>query len=412
MKRIFTHLIYILLASASLAQLLSCHKDEADRWDHPGRTMERTLIIYMAGENSLSSFVSSDSAEIARGLKDVPEGCRVVLYMDDSRGSRLCVGMHDQPLQVVCQYPRNICSTDSTDMEQVLGEIFKRYPAESYGLVMWSHASGWVFAKGRQSRAAAPRRSFGIDNGQRSSSSNSGPQMDIPTLAKVLSHHPHLDFLFFDACFMQCIEVAYELRNVADWVMGSPAEIPGDGAPYDQLLGMLGTRGISPQLLLQAYYEYYTEGLGAIDYHGVILSAIRTSELPQLVAATAPLISEIMHDRTLPACWGVQSYFPVDREDYADYFAEFYDMSHFLNMRCSEGVYDQWRLVLERAVPYRFLSERWSSGYSRSMRVDDPDNCAAVSMFVPTSLHSSDEWINNYHRLEWYDAVKLSSTGW
>ena len=151
--------------------------------------MARTLIIYMAGENSLADMVSYDSLEIALGLSTVGVDHRVVVYIDDTKSSRLCVGMRNEKLQVVKTYDRNVCSTDSAEMENILREITTRYPADHYGLMLWSHASGWLPSTNKKS---AHRRVYGVDNGQRRSDANSnfGPQMELTTLANVLGHLP------------------------------------------------------------------------------------------------------------------------------------------------------------------------------------------------------------------------------
>lgn len=422
MKRILLHLIYIIAFVSGSFAISSCYH-EVDTWDHPKKTMDRTLIVYMVGENSLSRYVSADSVEMAQGLSQIPQGCRVVLYIDDVKSSRICVGTREHPFESVRVFPRNVCSTDSADMEMVLSDIFKRYPAKSYGLVMWSHASGWLFfhnRPGRQRAQNAPRRTFGIDNSRRSSTANTGVQMNVTTLARVLSHFPHLDYLFFDACFMQCIEVAYELREVADWILGSPAEIPGDGAPYNEIMSSLASAETQPNLVLQPYYDYYVTGFGHMSYHGAVLSAVKTSELPGLAAATKPLLRRVLADRNLLDCSEVQRYCPLDS---SQQFTEFYDMANVLYKHVPDDEYALWQKSLDRAVPYRYLSSRWSSANLHwPMTVEDADHCAAVSMFVPTAFYDNlwwvaDDltlynWMDEYHQLKWYDAVGMKETGW
>ena len=51
--------------------------------------------------------------------------------------------------------------------------------------------------------------------------------MNIEDLKSVLQKAPHFDFIMFDACFMQSVEVAYELRDYCDYYIGFPAENPG-----------------------------------------------------------------------------------------------------------------------------------------------------------------------------------------
>ena len=42
----------------------------------------------------------------------------------------------------------------------------------------------------------------------------------------------HFDYILFDACLMSQVEVAYELRNAADYLILSPAEVMSAGFPY------------------------------------------------------------------------------------------------------------------------------------------------------------------------------------
>lgn len=408
MKRHFPYLIYIyILFGATLMLAVGGCKEEEDTWDHPKKRLDRTLIFYMAAENSLSYFVNEDSSEIANSMTLLPEGCRAVMYIDDTKSSRLCVGTREHPMQTVKVYNRNVCSTDSTEMEAVLSEIIKRYPAKSYGLVLWSHASGWVF--NHEQESSAPRRTFGIDNGNRSVS-NSGRQMNITTLARILSHYPHFDFIFCDACFMQTIEVAYELREVTDWFLGSPAEIPGSGAPYEYVMAAMGPSEVQPDLILEPYYDYYTYGIGFRNYRGAILSAIKTSELPQLAEATRPLVQRLFANRNLLDCSWVQRYCPLVE---SEYFTEFYDMADIIRNHVSDEEFRQWWAALMRAVPYRFISTEWTTSYSsRPMHIYETDYIGAVSMFVPTQFYDDLGWMEKYHKLQWYEAVGMDKTGW
>lgn len=60
--------------------------------------------------------------------------------------------------------------------------------------------------------------------------------MNIDDLHEALQVLPKLDFLLFDACFMESVEVAYALRDCGDYMISSPTEIPGVGAPYEDVV--------------------------------------------------------------------------------------------------------------------------------------------------------------------------------
>ena len=65
---------------------------------------------------------------------------------------------------------------------------------------------------------------------------NGDNRMNISEFVEILKSAPHFDFILFDACFMQAVEVAYELRDYTDYCIGSPTEIPGPGASYDAVV--------------------------------------------------------------------------------------------------------------------------------------------------------------------------------
>ena len=378
--------------------------------------MARTLIIYMAGENSLAELVNYDSLEIAQGLSTIGVDHRVVVYIDDTKSSRLCVGMRGEPLQVVNTYSRDVCSTDSAEMENLLREIVTKYPASHYGLMLWSHASGWLPSSEKK---GVVRPTYGVDNGQRRGDrdSNFGPQMELTTLANVLGHLPHFDYVFFDACFMQCVEAAYQLRHVTDYVIGSPAEIPGLGAPYDNILSPLcqiaeGDNLINMMNVVNAYVDYYDNGQGHSTYQGVEMSLVRTSALEVLMAATAPHLQRLFADSSTPDCSAVQRFYYNPSQH-----TQYYDLQNLMYHHLSAEDYAAWLPAFEAAVPLSRLSPTWYSMYEHPIygnicRIAEPDYTGGISVFVPSSTFVQRGYVKAYHAYDWYKDAGLDATGW
>ena len=379
----------------------------------PGETLARTLIVYIAAENSLASFVYSDSLEIAKGLSSIPDKSRVVLFIDDHKSSRLCVGTREEPLQQVKVYDRNLCATDEEDMGFVLADILRDYPAEHYGLVLWSHASGWMF---QNNTHAVKRRSFGIDNGRRigdssNSQVNKGLEMNIPVMAQVLSRFPHLDFILFDACFMQCIEVAYELRAVTDYIIASPAEIPGPGAPYHCILQAMCQVPTDVKGVVNAYVDYYESKQAGSPYLGAELSLIRTDALQALAEASKPYLQMLLRGHFEVDASSVQRYcFVTSSQKYTEY----YDMKSWMYASLSDDDYQDWCVAYEQAVPLARLSPEWfSANPTQTMRkVQDAEHCGGVSIFIPSTRYEQMGWTQAYHELAWYAAAGIDQTGW
>ena len=403
MKRKYLLCLWVAIASV----MTSCEDAQLDDGLCSSKHFPRTVIVYMAAENSLARYVATDSVEISKALSDIDENARVVLYIDDTKrgGSRICAGSRNFPMRQVKTYDRNICSTDSADMSMVLHDIVRSFPSETYGLVFWSHASGWLFPSegdtiiGRSSR----RNSFGIDNGHRSTS-DYGEKMSIPTLQNVLTTLPHFDFIFFDACFMQCVEVAYQLRSVCDYMLGSPAEIPGTGAPYQELIPALCSPAFDPDASLLKYFDYYNGGFNSHLYSGVELSSVRTSGLEALAEATRPLVTRLFSDPQALRLYDVQKYRPGNSYDQ---YPEFYDMRHLFALRATPEEFAAWDSVYQSVVTYH-LSDIWysaiPSGHFEVMR--DVSKSGGLSIFVPLEKYIDNGWAEDYKKLDWYKKTK------
>ena len=62
-------------------------------------------------------------------------------------------------------------------------------------------------------------------------------EMNVEDIAKAVQRSGlHLRFIHNDCCEMQCIEVAYALRDVTDYVAGSPMQISAIGGFYTDML--------------------------------------------------------------------------------------------------------------------------------------------------------------------------------
>ena len=70
-------------------------------------------------------------------------------------------------------------------------------------------------------------KSFGAEGGK---------NMEIYELAEGIPDEYHFDFLLFDVCSMGGIECVYELRDKADYIVASPAEVLVAGFPYKNIL--------------------------------------------------------------------------------------------------------------------------------------------------------------------------------
>lgn len=216
---------------------------------------EHTLLIYMIGDNNLSTYCKSNTTNCIKGLLDSPKPLNLVIYEDsyvsgEARGGnpvlfrlkRNAVDKHKIDTLDMKQYPQDWNSSDPEVMASVLNDVFKQYDTEVKGLELWSHALGWIPSSSYRLPVETSRPSGNVPT--RASQwigMDDGREMDIWDLRKTLEHCPHLDYIYYDACNMGQAEVAYELRGVADYMLACPTEIMAAGLPYDTMIRSLST---------------------------------------------------------------------------------------------------------------------------------------------------------------------------
>lgn len=366
----------------------------------------KVVIAYMMAENSLSNFSLSDLREMERGATSIPSDCRMIVFLDNTKEPRI-YEFSPQGQRTLYTFEQDICSTDSAQVDNILAGIISQYPADSYGLVLWSHGSNWLYRHDPLPATQAPRRrSIGIDNEQ-NTLSNKGKELNIITLKHILEHHPKMEFIYFDACYMQGIETAYELKDVTDCLMGSPAETPGPGAPYDLIMGDFFARPVQPEALLDKVYETYHVSWG------ILLSAIRCSELEALAAVTQRNILPLFEGRSEKSTENVQAYSAYCSA--RNYQPEFFDMNCFLFKYLEPDAYNEWKIQFDRTVFVRKATRDWTSSLSSwdfQPTLTDMERYGGLSMFVPSAKYDAQGWNDDFRHTAWYRDAGWALTGW
>lgn len=163
----------------------------------------------------------------------------------------------------------------------------QHYPATHYCLVIWNHGSGWRLRQTTQSIT----RNVSFDD-------TSGTSISTTDLAYALSSSPQpIDLLAFDASLMQMLEVAYELRNSAKYVVGSEESPPGEGYVYNDWLTLLAQApSMSPSDLGKTICRTYVNDY--IGRYDVTQSLLDMSKLSAVAAATDELGAALIPNAT------------------------------------------------------------------------------------------------------------------
>lgn len=392
-----------LLLTGLCLLLGSCQKGlETSDYDETGSC---TVLVYMVAENSLYSNIYGNINDMLRAAPKLRKGERVVLYVDDREFPRMYIIDKDSKTRFfdpVFEFNEDFNSASAGTLEKVIEYTRSLCPAREYGYVFWSHGSGWI---PDSDAAKAQTRAFGADNQKNSTSNMPAFHMNVTDLADVLHKFGKARFVMFDACFMQTIEVAYELRDVTDYIIGSPAEIPAYGAPYDLQLSHYFADPFCADSLAYDYWDLYAND----DEHndmGIAASVIKTSELEQLAAATRRYI-RIDNLSELDVRLLRNNYFRWDEWRYGAHYPDACDMRSIMKYELSASDYEEWMKSLRRAVPAWYCTKSWYSAYcERNLPIDSTQFCG-VSMYIPRSEYrkKGESFYNDYYETSWYKAI-------
>jgi hypothetical protein len=322
----------------------------------------RTVIVYMSADNDLSADAFADLEEMKRGFSET--GTNLIVFIDPIDENPRLMEIHRGKETVIKSYPE-VNSADPDVFKEIIQEIAGLYPAEEYGLILWSHGTSWL-------PAGSPLRSFGND---------SGKQMNIPALSAALPIR--FDYILFDACLMGAVEVAYELRDKADYIISSSTETVAEGFPYDLIIPELIKQ--TPDLLKAAttYFDYYNKQSGAnrsasVSVVGTQALEFLAREIKRLIEANDFSISSF--DRL-----------SVQRLDVYDEMYHF-DLLDFVNKAFPFADKNAFVKQLNQTVLYKNSTPQFIMQY-------DINTYCGLSCYIP---HLQRQDLNEYYQsLKW-----------
>ena len=381
MQRQMKNIISILILSIFCLLSTSCQHEDPDA---PVTPVKRTILVFMVASNSLGTNGrdQQDLDEMDRAVEfDQLNGCRLLVYrIGTESDTPLLFEIKKGKRGVIIHETLEVydstkgASVTTARMSQVIADAKLHAPAQDYGLILWSHGTGW--APSLTTRPNAPRRVFGEDN---------GATMALDQLAAAIPVGG-FSWIYSDVCYMGAIEVAYQLRNCCRYFVGYPTEIPGRGMPYELTLPYLCADQAQLAQACQETFEYYDIQTGSNRTFSAVV--VDCSYLDQL-ASLCRLIqssSNIQPSLTTLQCYNINGYHFLF--DFMQYYLEMADAT--LANRLQE--------IYDKTVLYRV-----STPMIFSRIIIDPDHFSGLSTYVlGTSPGTNDTY---YRTLDWFHAV-------
>lgn len=394
----------------------------------PAKRSGRTVLAYLISNNkagSLDTYLRDNVIDMYIALGNMKESCTLLVFYrpytgdtplsnptlmsfyTDGRGN-----VNNQPVlsgdnltfEAVCQiaqkkeYTMNSqIATDPAVMKEVFTDMQTVAPSDSYGLILGSHATGWMQGNSVQSKA------FGDD---------SGYNIDIPDLANVLknSFSEKLDFLLFDACMMATAEVGYELKEVTSHCIASVMETPVYGFPYNQILPYLYSENVDYSAVCHEFVSFNkTKNLWGT------CAVMDCSQMENLAGTVKTKLSEWQDALSSVSMQNVQQYgvnsYKYFSYDVLDFFRELGRKSGIVKTADLNEAIASVQSALNQAV----IAKDCLSGvdYDFDGLVIDGTRFCGIGMYIPKEVNgyvpdniSWNNW-NSYYKqsISWYRAA-------
>ena len=334
------------------------------------------VLVYMEANNDLRYDALNSINSMEKGAANL-DGTLLVYIKTNSSNSYLLKIKHDEDgNRIVSDTVKTFGYTAPSDpnvVREVMLYAQSEFPAQSYGLVLWSHATSWVPANSK-----VKVQSFGSD---------SGKEMDIIDLKNALPDN--LGFIVFDACSMGGVEVLYEFKDKAKYIIASPTETLSESFPYQNIVPLLFQYDENLSAVAKAYFDYYNAYTDDRQSATVIL--VKTSKLAPLAAE----MNTLMHKQKKYGDQLIST--GVQRLDYtANFPIPNYDFGDFLEHNFAAADLNSISLQLNKTIIYKASTANF---------IGVPIiNFSGLTCAIP---YASDANLGYYQKLQWYTGAGL-----
>jgi len=262
-----------------------------------------TILLHFAVDNDIdydfedNYGILTNYVETLESIKAADEAndIQILLMMDADNSSgnfsdgyyRITGGDFSDDLVVS---KTEINSGDTAESVEFMDWAIENYPAEHYFYSIFNHGSGF------DDQNAAGTYGIGFDN----SNNDSLSHRELGTLTTYLKGliSQNIDVFYPYACLMGGVELAYEVKDNADYLLFSEESFPADYWSYEALEAIVDNSSISSQDLATAFcssaYNYFRFNVD----RGFTLAAIDLSQVDDLYTAIDTFAGHAISDIT------------------------------------------------------------------------------------------------------------------
>lgn len=406
----------------------------------PVKPYQNVFLVYSMGFNDLNSFLKDDIKDLTENIAMKSQRDALLIFSHLSKGSKYSEGTSPTLTRVyrdsdgvtvkdtLLTLPETTIAADKETLKEVLTYIRDNFESETYGILLSSHGSGWApegyiidpkkhenQTQDNSGSGPYPAMAFQDDAkpvynlarpgeipvksmGVHFISSSSTIEMDINEIAEAFPFK--MDYIIFDACYMGCVEVAYELRNVTDMLVSSQTEILAYGMDYKTMTSYIYDQN-GPDLrgLCERYFEYYDAMSG--QSRSATISLVDCRKIEDLARVSKDIFTTYRENlNSLQSTRNVQRYFrdSYDTRTTQQWFYDFGDIVEKCGI--SENDLEVFNEKLDDVVIYKAATANF---FMSQLKIE---HHSGLSMYLPFT--QGRDYLNSFYKeLAWNKATGL-----
>jgi hypothetical protein len=346
------------------------------------------FLVWMCADNNLERYANDDLIE----MQNTNPNVSVITLVDGNTILRDSIRMLDEfgQWRIIGYFDADFDSGNYIILSCFVSLFKSIFQASNYALIIWDHGGAWI-GDYKPTTSYSPQ-AIAFDDTSRN-------RITTPELRMALEEAGGVDLLGMDACLMGSIEVLYELKDVADYVVGSSFLEPGTGWNYEFLKQITSTdnEGAVGRKIVDAYRGYYdgtsweSKGLSlavynmskvaqtasALNYLSLRLIGIMNPALRSIIHYFYPLMSQYLYNN--------------DTNERLNTLVDLHDFVVLAQDRISDGTARYWAGQVLTSLPdlvsYYYVKKTGET-------IQYP-----VSIFMPNSASLVYRYANDYNSL-------------
>ncbi|MFA6990980.1 MAG: clostripain-related cysteine peptidase [Candidatus Babeliales bacterium] len=233
---------------------------------HAATLAEWTVLVYLQADNNLAPFAEYNIKDMQGGIYANSSLVNILVQWDQPRNNRTWRykivkngRIEDESLT------SEMGINPGQEIVTCASWVKRKYPAKKYAFVLWNHGNGCSDARSVDEKD----RGILYDYTQNTFLTNQAMTQAFTQMKAILGHS--VDIVGMDACMMNMIEVAYQLRGLVNVMVSSEETEPGYGWAYSGFIRPLTSNptGFDAKRLAQSIvssYGVFYRKIGETDF--------------------------------------------------------------------------------------------------------------------------------------------------